>query len=214
MVATVDMETGEPVVYDTRRHKLEPLHFLASTGLVPAYSAVEVDGRCLGDPGLSSNLPLDAMLDPLPASDLVCFAVDLFDARGERPRSLASSIERAQDVLFATQSLRSLEARRREQRLRTIIGALADALPPERRRELSSLAAEARASELTVALIAYRAPAHESSLKTMDYSRASITERWTAGREDMTAALDHLEKGGTQEREHGFRFLDGRRTLG
>ena len=119
MIATVDMETGEPVVFDTRRQRLEPRHILASTGLVPAYSAVELHGRCLGDPGLGSNLPIDAMLDPLPSSDLLCFAVDLFDARGERPRSLDASIERAQDVLFATQSLLSIEARRREQQLRS-----------------------------------------------------------------------------------------------
>ena len=99
-------------------------------------------------------------------------------------------------------------------RLRNIIGELADALPPARRHELSSLVSEARWNELTLVLIGYRAPAHESSLKTMDYSRASMTERWTAGREDMSAALDRLEAAGAPDGDCGFRFLDGRRSLG
>jgi NTE family protein len=211
VIATVDIENGEPVFFDTRRTKLEPLHFLATTAFTPGFPPVEIDGRLLADPGLISNLPLDALLDPPPAQDLLCFAVDLFDAIGIRPYSLDTGLERAQDIVFSTQALRTLEARSREHRLRHMLHELSTHIPPDRRSgRAADLAAEGRASQITAVLIAYRAAAHELSAKTVDFSRASIDERWAVGLRDMNAALDKLESGSATAAADGFTFFDGR----
>ena len=212
VIATVDMENGEAVFFDTRRGNVGPLHFLATTALTPAFPPVEVDGRLLADPGLISNLPIDALLDPPPSRNLLCFAIDLFDANGDRPYSLDTGLERAQDIIFSTQGLRALDARSREHRLRHMIHELSGHIPPEQRvGRIADLAAHGRANQITVVLVAYRAPAHELSAKTIDFSQASIDERWMVGMQDMNAALDELESDRPTTIGDGYICYDGRR---
>ena len=211
IVGTVDMQNGESVFFDTRREKLEPVHFLATTAFTPGFPPVEIGGRLLGDPGLISNLPIDAVLDPPPSDDILCFAVDLFDANGARPYSLDTGLERAQDIVFSTQALRTIDARAREHRLRHMIHELSAQLAPRQRTGRNAeLAAEGRANDIAMVLVAYRAPAHEMAAKTVDFSRASIDERWAAGLADMNAAVDKLETGTATFSADGYTFYDGR----
>jgi NTE family protein len=212
LIGTVDMENGESVIFDTRRTKVDARHFLASTAFTPGFPPVEIDGRCLADPGLISNLPYDAILDPPPADDLLCFAVDLFDANGARPHSVDTGLERAQDIVFSTQALRTLDARAREHQLRHMLGEAAAYMSPDRRAQAGPLLAQARFNTITVVLVAYRAPPHELSAKTVDFSRASLDERWATGRADMNAALDMLATKRPTSSEHGFTLYDGRRA--
>ena len=213
MMSAVDMETGEAVRFDTRKAPITTTHFLATTALTPVFPPVEIEGRLLADPGLIGNLPVDAILDPPPREDLVCFAVDLFDSRGERPRSLDTGFERAQDIVFSAQSMSAIEARGREQRLRRMIADLSMHVPEDRRATgtATQLVSEGRQNQLTIVLLAYRARAHELSAKTLEFSRASIKERWALGLEDMNAALDKLEKGDATVSERGYSFYDARR---
>ena len=211
VIGTVDMQNGEPVFFDTRCERLAPVHFLATTAFTPGFPPVDIGGRLLGDPGLISNLPLDAVLDPLPREDVLCFAVDLFDANGVRPYSLDTGLERAQDIVFGTQASRTIDARAREHRLRHMIHELSARLTPEHQGvRTTELAAEGRANEIALVLVAYRAPAHEMSAKTVDFSRASISERWAAGLRDIHAALDRFEAGAWTSAADGFNFYDGR----
>jgi NTE family protein len=214
LVSAVDMESGEAVVFDTRREQLAPRHFLATTAFTPAFPPVEIGGRCLADPGLISNLPIDAVLDCPRDADLLCFALDLFESRGVRPHSLDTGLERAQDIVFSAQSLGAIKARSREHRLRHVIHELALRLSPEQRQgsEAAALVEEGRDDHLTLVLLAYRARAHELSAKMLEFSRASIDERWAIGRDDMQAALLSLEAGKATERAPGYTFYDARRA--
>lgn len=212
LIGAVDMETGQPVFFDTREERFEARHFLATTAFTPGFPPVEIGGRCLADPGLISNLPIDALLNPGLSEDLLCFAVDLFESRGERPRSLDTGLERAQDIIFSAQSTRTIAARSEEHRLRRIIHELGAHVPQDRREgAVADLVREGRDSELTVVLLVYAARKHELAAKTLDFSRGSLEERWKAGREDMNAALDTLERGDATRRAPGYTFYDGRR---
>lgn len=211
IMGMVDMQNGEPVFFDTRRDQLEPTHFLATTAFTPGFPPVQINGRLLADPGLIANLPIDALLDPPPREDLLCFAVDLFDADGARPYSLDTGLERAQDIVFSTQALRTLDARSREHRLRHIIHELSRRIPAKQRvGHLAELASEGRTNQITTVLIAYRATPHEVAGKTVDFSRASIDERWSTGRRDMNSALDKLEAGSATATGDGYTFYDCR----
>ena len=212
VIGTVDMQNGEPVFFDTRREKIEPVHFLATTAFTPGFPPVDIGGRLLGDPGLISNLPIDAVMDPPPADDILCFAVDLFDAKGTRPYSLDTGLERAQDIVFSTQALRTIDARAREHRLRHMIHELSGRIPADDMvGRTADIAAAGRANEIAMVLVAYRAPAHEMSAKTVDFSRASIEERWSVGLGDMNAALDRLESGSATLAADGYTLYDARR---
>ena len=211
VIGTVDMARGEPVFFDTRKDEFNSRHFLATTAFTPGFPPVEIDGRSLADPGLISNLPIDAILDPPPRDDLLVFAVDLFDSLGQRPRSIDTGLERAQDILFSAQSRGAIDARSREQRLRRIIGELGERIPPEERTACAQLIEEGRSNEIAVVLIAYRAPPHELSAKMVEFSKASINERWAVGRADMNDALDKLQAEDAATRYPGYAFYDGRR---
>ncbi len=217
VIGAVDLETGEPVYFDTRRQRLTPQHLLASTAFVPGFPPVEIDGRCLGDPGMFCNLPLDPLLKSPPPGDLLCIAVDLFDVRGSRPLSLDSALERTQDIAFASQSLRAIIAYGEEHRLRALLARARDRLAAVDAKRKGgafdeAIVREARDGEIEVALLAYRPPEHETGAKAIEFSRASIRERWQVGRTDMAATLDMVRSGQATRREPGFAFYDGRRN--
>ncbi|NML18300.1 patatin-like phospholipase family protein [Azohydromonas caseinilytica] len=216
VIGCVDLESGEPVYFDSRRQRIEAKHLLASTAFLPGFPPVEIDGRLLGDPGMLCNLPLDPLLGEPPSGEHLCFAIDLFDVRGGRPFSMDTALERVQDIAFASQSLRTIDAFRREYRLRHLLaqqmGLTRKALAADRP-DQAPLPQETPEGETTVVLLAYRPPAHEVSAKSLEFSSASIEERWNAGRDDMRAALAALEAGRATTRDPGFSFYDSRRAV-
>jgi predicted acylesterase/phospholipase RssA len=132
-VVATDLVSGERVVFDTWAGgtRVGPDRLLASCALPRDFAPLEVDGRLLGDGGLSANAPLDLVLDEPAGGDLVCFVLDLFAPEGGgRLRSLAAAAARALNLVFAGQTRLLLEGRRRECRLRAMIGRLAARLPP------------------------------------------------------------------------------------
>jgi NTE family protein len=193
-VGATDILSGERVVFDTARgDRIGVDHLLASGSLLPLFAPVEVDGRLLGDGGLSANLPLDLILDDLPEGDVLCFAVELFARRGKRPHTLAAAAARAGDLAFGNQTRRLLEGREREHRLRGLIARL----PPRLRDDpdLAPLLAEGRGERTTILCLSYRAALDEAGLgKAFDFSRRTLAERWKAGKQDMGEALRQAEQ--------------------
>ncbi len=196
-VAATDVVSGERVVFDTGRGaRIGPEHLAASCALLPLFAPVEVEGRLLGDGGLTDNTPLDLVLDEPDPGDLLCFAVELFAPEGGRPGSLSTGAARALDLAFSSQTRRILEGRGREHRLRALIGRLAERLPPALRGdpEVSSILAELeaghRARGATVLLLGYRVGAEEAGIgKGFDFSPATLADRWEAGARGMGEAL-------------------------
>lgn len=211
VLTCVDLLNGSPVYFDSRKQVIEPRHVLASTAFIPSFPPAEVDGRLLGDPGMQANLPLDPLLSDM-HSDLTCFAVDLFEARGQAPTSMDTALERAQDIMFSAQSLRTIEAFRTAHRLRRQVGALKSALANRSVNSsgLDPLFADACINDVDLILIAYRAPAHELGAKALESSAKSIADRWAAGEEDMRRALAAYAEP-AEASELGFRFFDCRR---
>ncbi len=106
----VDLETGEVVNFDTAKHAIGAEHVRASSALLPAFPPVEVDGRLLGDGGLATNFPIDVLLAEPPAGATLCIGLDLLPLQAHRPRTLGEAASRMQDLMFASQSRRSVAA--------------------------------------------------------------------------------------------------------
>ena len=192
-IVATEVVTGERVVFDTGQGcVIGPEHVVASCALLPLFAPVEVDGRLLGDGGLSSNAPLDIVLSDPAAKGLRCFVVDLFAREGSRPHTLAASASRAGDLAFGNQSRRLLEAQGREDRLRTLIDQLGSLLPPELRDDpkIGTILSEGRSHPADVVYLGYRAKLDEAGLgKIFDFSCVTIDDRWEAGMQRMQAAL-------------------------
>jgi NTE family protein len=107
-VAATDIETGELVVFDTaKRDEISIDHLMASCGFLPEFAPVEIDGRLLGDGGLSANAPIEAIANDPP--DGLIFVLDLFARDGERPRSLEDALARKNDIMFGNQTIQRLQ---------------------------------------------------------------------------------------------------------
>jgi NTE family protein len=156
-VNLTDLETGAPVVVDSASAELRPEHLLASMGLLPDFPPTEIDGRWFCDGGFSANLPLHAVLDPPPETDVVCIAVDLLGEPGPPVFSVDGMMERSNDLLFANQTraaIATLEAR---------------------------YAARVEGGSVLLLLLACNGEGERLSQKIWDYSRRSLDERWRAG---------------------------------
>ena len=163
--------------------------------VLPLFAPVEIEGQLLGDGGVSSNAPLDVVLEEAGFGEMLCFVVDLFASEGSRPHSLSAALSRAGDLAFGNQSRRLLEGQEREHRLCAMIGRIATRLPPELRDdpEIASIIAEGRAHPATVLYLSYRAALDEAGpAKVFDFSRATFADRWRKSERDMRAALRTL----------------------
>jgi NTE family protein len=196
-VAMTDIETGEPVFVDTRDGDLiTPDHLLASCGFLPEFAPVEINGRLLGDGGLSVNAPIEPVLSD-PATGGTCFVIDLYARDGMRPRTLQAAMERKSDLIFGNQTWQRLDAFRRERQLRTQIAALAAKLqteaPEHGERDVTGLSRPA--GTLHVLHLSYRAQSDDAGPeKAFDLSDGTIRRRWRDGALDMALALDTAQR--------------------
>lgn len=171
-VLTTDVETGEPVTFDTARgDTIGPDHLIASCGLVPEFPPVEIGGRLLADGGLTANAPIEAVLDRTRdrERDILCFAIDLFAPAGTRPATLAQAASRSLDLLFGNQTDRALRARARED-------------------DVSATGTHGPRARIVP--VRYRAgPQEPGPHRLFDFSTAALGERWAAGYADMIGAI-------------------------
>ncbi|PVE25007.1 patatin [Microvirga sp. KLBC 81] len=169
----VDLESGEEVFFDTTNGEITPDHLLATSAITPVFPPVEIDGRLLSDPGFTNNVPIDVALATPPREDTLCIAVELFSLRASRPASLDASAERANDLILASSTRRTVESLKREYTLHERI--------------------EPDGSSVTLLHIAYQSGRDERAGKSFDYSPASLQDRWAAGLQDMQHALAQLK---------------------
>ena len=184
-IAAVDLASGVDVVFDSARERLGPDHVRASSALLPAFPAVEIGGRHYVDAGLSANLPVDAVLAGPPAEPLLCIVLDLLPLSSPVPRTIGEAVGRMQDLIFAAQSRRAVDAWSEVYRLHG-----------------------AAAPVVTLARLAYADQSREVAGKAFDFSPESAGERWAAGEAAMTAFLDRLAAGAVPMGRPGLTVLN------
>lgn len=173
-VVATDLATGEEAWFDTRDGGIGPDELLASAALLPLFPPVEIGGRVLADGGLSNNLPVERPFSEPARRPLLCVASDLYGLGGVAPTSLDGATTRAQDLGFAAQARRGIDQLARERDLRR-------RLDPED-------------PPAILAHLAYDAPAHERSLKALDFSTTALRERAAQGRRAISALRSFLHR--------------------
>jgi NTE family protein len=173
-VATVDIESGDVVLFDTGKgDRIGIDHLLASCGFLPEFAPVEIDGRLLGDGGLAVNAPFEPILDEAEGTRDPVFILDLFARDGRRPSGLESALARKNAIVFGNQTWNRLEVYRR----------FWDRLPATYRPPVFYLS---------------YLPVEDEAGPEMpyDFSLASARTRWRAGSLDMEEALGRAATAG------------------
>jgi len=178
-IATTDIETGDPVIFDSADTRIEMDHMLASCGFLPEFAPVEIGGRLLGDGGLSLNAPFDSVMASPVDRDLHLFVLDLYARDGKRPNSLEAAAERKNDLLFGNQTFIRLGTCTELRRLRR------------------QLAGKAEGAGDNIVLLSYRPGLEEPGPeKSFALSPTAFAQRWNAGLADMRYAERATGNGG------------------
>ena len=199
-VGAVSVTTGNFRYFDNFEFKklgkkIGPEHIMASGALPPGFPSIEIEGEHFWDGGISSNTPLDYVLDEDIADDLLIFQIDLFSARGSLPESLLEAAEREKDIRFSSRTRLNTDKNKQVHNARKALRELIGKLPDDLRNDPSVeiLRKAAKESAVTVVHLIYRSKNYESSSKDYDFSHVGMVEHWGAGVRDVHLSMRHKD---------------------
>ncbi len=223
-VGAVSVTTGnfryfDNVEFARQGKRIGPEHIMASGALPPGFPSVVIDGEHYWDGGISSNTPLDYVLDAETDRDLLIFQVDLFSARGQLPATLLEAAEREKDIRYSSRTRMNTDKNRQihntRRAVRDLIGKLPDHLKDDPSVEL--LRKAAKENTVTVVHLIYKSKNYETSSKDYDFSHVAMVEHWGAGARDVHLSMRHkdwLERPQSGETMVTYDLLgDGTQTL-
>jgi NTE family protein len=175
--------------------RIGPEHIMASGALPPGFPSIVIDGEHYWDGGISSNTPLDYVLDAETRNDLLIFQVDLFSARGPLPETLLEAAEREKDIRFSSRTRMNTDKNRQIHNARRAVRDLISKLPDELKNDPSAkyLSEAAKENTVTVVHLIYKSKNYETSSKDYDFSHVAMVEHWEAGVRDVHLSMRHKE---------------------
>ncbi len=190
-VGATNVVRGNFRYFDSAQEQIRVEHILASGALPPAFPAVEIDGEPYWDGGIVSNTPLEYILDSRPHEDTLVFQVDLWSARGARPKTMMDVLERIKDIRYSSRTRHGTQMVEVAQKLRTSLKELIDRLPERR---LPPHLDEALSPYLddrvfNIVHLIYQAKPHEQENKDYAFGTIPLHEHWESGMRDMERTL-------------------------
>lgn len=185
-LGAVNVCTGEARYFDNATDKIDARHVMASGALPPGFPPVQVDGEWYWDGGLMSNTPLIHVAEDLRINALVV-QIDLFSGSGDLPRNLEQADERAKDIMYQSKQRFTGDQIRRIEELRTMLADVFAKLPEDLRADpqVQKLAAISQRGPLSLVRLVNRHDTHSANFKDYEFSRATVTDLWKAGRDDV-----------------------------
>ena len=199
-VGAVSVTTGNFRYFDNLEFRRQgkwigPEHIMASGALPPGFPSIVIEGEHYWDGGISSNTPLDYVLDTETSKDLLIFQVDLFSARGPLPETLLEAAEREKDIRFSSRTRMNTDKNRQIHNARRAVRDLISKLPEELKNDPSAkfLSEAAKENTVTVVHLIYKSKNYETSSKDYDFSHVAMVEHWEAGVRDVHLSMRHKE---------------------
>jgi len=193
-VGAVDVESGNFAYWDTRgpscRTRIDARHIMASGALPPGLPPVEIDGRWYWDGGIVSNTPLAHVLEHQ-SEDLLVFQVDLFPAEGPKPQQITDVYSRAKDIQYSSRTRQVTDQYLRLRREHRAIAALLDKLPPDLKDDPDTqrLRQYLERGSVNIVHLIYRSRAWESGARDFEFSRSTMLDHWSQGREAVEEVM-------------------------
>jgi NTE family protein len=189
-LGAVNVKQGNSVYFDSREMPINVDHVRASGALPPGFPSVRIDGEDYWDGGLVSNTPLWYVLDDSPQMNALIIQVDLFSAQGDRPETLDQVMERDKDIRYSSKTRFNTKRVKELCELRAALSRLLAKLPPELATDADAkqLSEATRTGQITIAHLINRRQKYSSQSKDYEFSRATVTELWSQGLEDIRRA--------------------------
>ena len=192
-VGAVNVRTGNYKYFDTALERLGPEHIMASGALPPAFPAMKIGSEFYWDGGIVSNTPLQYLLELHKLHQALVFQVDLFNARGDMPKTMPEVMSRQKDIMFSS---RTRNATNRYKKIHDLQIKLRDALSridpakwtPEDKAMLEELQ---DTPQVNVLQLIYHHADYEGDSKDYEFSKWTMREHWAAGLEDARRTLSH-----------------------
>lgn len=190
-VGAVDIENGNFTYFDSATTEIRAEHIMASGALPPGFGAVEIDGRSYWDGGLVSNTPLQFILETAGADPLTIFQVDLFNAHGALPATMADVSQREKDIRFSSRTRLNTDRFRQLHDISAAAKRLKAKLPADMQDDvdLAKLCRVGPQGPVTLMHLIHRKESFEGASKDYEFSHISMKAHWAAGASDVTTSL-------------------------
>lgn len=192
-VGAVDVETGNSIYFDNLKGDLEftPEHIMASGALPPGFPPIRIGNASYWDGGLTSNIPLWYVLDDRSDLNALVFQIDLFSARGHMPQTLDEVFERSKDIQYSSRTRFGTSRGKDDDLQHEALCRLLAKLPPRLAADDDAklLARRAERRKISIVHLINRRTAFSTVAKDYDFSRATVSALWDAGREDLRRTL-------------------------
>ena len=194
-IGAVNVRSGNFAYFDSRERLLTVEHVMASGALPPGFPPIEIEGEWYWDGGLVSNTPLQWLVEQEPRQDTLAFQVDLWNARGHLPRTIAEVETRRKEIHYSSRTRANTDRVKNAQRMRNTVADLLAKLPPELldSEPARKLSAANQRKVYNIVHLIYRARSYEGQSKDYEFSRLSMQDHWRAGYHDTVRTLRHSE---------------------
>jgi NTE family protein len=209
-LGAVNVCSGESVYFDNTKTRIGPEHVMASGALPPGFPPVNVDGEWYWDGGISSNSPLWYVVDEGYRLSALVLQVDVFSGESELPQNLQQVQERAKDIQYASRVRFSARRIRETEELRVSLHRVLDKLPKETLSDpdVQRLTAVSERGEVALVHFTNRHNTGSSDFKDYAFSRATITQLWEGGLDDVRRAISRREWQNVFELAQGIHVYD------
>ncbi|CCD06371.1 TPA: patatin-like phospholipase family protein [Legionella pneumophila] len=190
-VGAVEVSSGMMTYFDSYKQKIGPEHIMASGALPPGFPAVKVDGKYYWDGGISSNSPVNYILNHNNQKQMLCFMIHLFDSFGMVPTSMDEVLKRKKDIEFSSRFIKLINLHKEIHDLRNTIHILSNHISPEEKAkpEIRECIKKGRPSAISLVRFLYEHDETELSSKDYEFSKKSIHERIQKGYDDGKNAI-------------------------
>ena len=195
-LGAVDVRKGTSIYFDTKSTRIHADHVRASGALPPGFPPVTIDGEHYWDGGVVSNTPITYVSDERPLTTARIIQVDVFNSQGELPRNLSQVSERAKDIQYASRTRLNIEQIREFGELRAACRRLMGKLPPALKSDPDAIKLAAACDERswTIIRLINTRLSRSGLVKDYEFSRATISEAWAAGLEDVRRSVSGWDK--------------------
>lgn len=189
-VGAVNIETGNFRYFDTAHERLDARHIMASGALPPGFPPIEIEGHWYWDGGLVSNTPLTHVLGHQ-TTEMLVFQVDLFPARGDRPKDLSEAYSREKDIRYSSRSRQITDVLLKFRSEHALVRRMLESLPATElaKPDVAKVAEMVADPAVNIVHLIYRRQQWEGWARDFEFSRSGMEAHWGAGRDDVAQTM-------------------------